>query len=267
LQNSGLNSPFGLTGEVTGIAATTITLDVAYSAGAGATTGIVFAITRTIVGDGIRYYNAAIWRNFSPPLSSATTPDYLFGAKILLAFKGRLLALNTVERPFAGGGAIYRQRCRWSQNGTPFYATSATSATVAESWHSGVADIGKGGYIDAPTDEAIVTAQFVQSRLIVYFERSTWEILYTGNEILPFLWKKINVELGCEGTFSEIAFDDGVVGVGQRGIHAANSSMVKRIDEKIPDFTEKINNANDGPQRVYGIRNFDKEIVLWTYPS
>ena len=52
-----------------------------------------------------------------------------------------------------------------------------------------------GGYIDASTEEQIVSAEFIKDRLIVYFERSTWELAYTGNEVLPFVWQKINTEL------------------------------------------------------------------------
>ena len=57
---------------------------------------------------------------------------------------------------------------------------------------------GFGNAIDAATQEAIVSAEFLKDRLIVYFERSTWELVYTGNQIYPFTWQKINTEL--EGT-------------------------------------------------------------------
>ena len=42
------------------------------------------------------------------------------------------------------------------------------------------------------TDEQIISCEFIKDRLIVFFERSTWELAYTGNEVLPFIWQKIN---------------------------------------------------------------------------
>lgn len=146
-------------------------------------------------------------------------------------------------------------RCRFSQNGNPI-----TGNAFIES-------AGKGGFIDAPTKEAIITAQFIKDRLIVYFERSTWELVYYGNQVLPFIWQKINTELGAESTFSQVPFDKVVLGVGNVGIHACNGANVERIDEKIPDEVYKIHNEDEGTNRVAGIRDYTLEMVYWTFPG
>jgi len=150
----------------------------------------------------------------------------------------------------------YTNRCRYSVNGSPVNVNSFLELTG-----------GFGGYVDAPTKEAIVTAQFLKDRLIVYFESSTWELAYTANQILPFVWQQINTELGAESTFSQVPFDTVVLGVGNVGIHACNGSNVERIDDKIPDEVFKIHNDSNGIERVAGIRDYYVEMVYWSFPD
>jgi len=270
----------GLTGTVTAVAATTITLSIAFIAGSnGASGGYVFGLSRTINGDGIRFYDGfgggLGWTNFAPPLQTynkvaGSAINYLFGALILIPYKNRLLAFNTTEGPVGGLGSNFKNRVRWCQNGTPFYANSSTPPVAGEqrpgiSWVDDT--VGKGGYIDAPTTEAIVSIALYKDTCIVFFERSTWQLRYTGNEILPFVWERINEQMGAESTFSPIYFDEGVLAVGDKGIVTANSTNVERIDEYIPDLVYQIHNDSAGVTRVHGIRDFQKKICYWTYPD
>ena len=210
--------------------------------------------------DPIRYYDGSTWTNFTPSYNSGATPgqDLILTARIITFFKNRLLFLNVVENTGAAPGtnAVYANRCRYSWIGDPVN-TAAFYDDVP----------GSGGYIDAPTKESIVTAQFLKDRLIVYFERSTWELVYTGNQIEPFVWQQINTELGAESTFSQVPFDKVVYGVGNVGIHACNGANVDRIDNKIPDVVFEIHNDNDGIERVYGIRDYFAEMVYWAFPG
>lgn len=124
-----------------------------------------------------------------------------------------------------------------------------------------------GGFNDAATEEAIISAEFIKDRLIVFFERSTWELAYTGNAVQPFQWQKINTELGSESQFSTVPFDTQILTVGNTGVHACSGPNVQRIDVKIPDQVFRITNKNVGVQRVVGIRDFFPEMVYWTFPS
>lgn len=224
-------------------------------------------------GDGIRWFDGPGvglgWSNFNPGLNGTDTPvvaptTFLLGALIIIPYKDRLVCLNTVEGA-ALPGTRFRQRARWSQNGTPFYVNSpAGGTTQTNAWSS--VQVGRGGFIDAPTAEQIVSAEFVKDTLIVYFERSTWQLVYTNNEVLPFVWQKINTELGSESTFSIVPFDSGVFGVGNLGIITTDSTQVVRIDQKIPDEVFQIQNINDGVKRVHGVRDYNAQLVYWTFP-
>ena len=225
-------------------------------------------------GDGIRWFDgpgAGLgWSNFNPGLNGTTTPpvvatSFLLGGLIILPYKDRLVVLNTIEGANLGAATRFAQRARWSQNGTPFYVNSPVGVGVDLNAWSDV-QVGKGGFVDAPTAEVIVSAEFIKDTLIVYFERSTWQLVYTGNEVLPFVWQKINTELGSESTFSVVPFDRGVFAVGNYGIVTTDSVNVVRLDQKIPDEVFQIQNINDGVKRVYGIRDYNAQLVYWTYP-
>lgn len=203
----------------------------------------------------MRYYDGSIWTNFRPQIDA--TPNYLNSARIIVPFKNRLLAFNTWEGPASPlPGTNYANRCRYSQVGSPL---------DSDAWRQDIP--GRGNAIDASTTEAIITVEFIKDRLIVFFERSTWELVYTGNQAYPFTWQQINTELGAESTFSIVPFDKIAIGVGNVGIHACNGSNVERIDEKIPDTVFSIHNNGQGVERVYGIRDYYVEMTYWTFPS
>lgn len=201
------------------------------------------------------------WTILRPQLDAGGSPTrFLDSCRILIGYKDRLVALNTLETENATTSAdqrVFPNRARFSQNGDPRAAATSWLDTTR----------GRGGYIDAPTQEQIVTAYIIKDRLIVYFERSTWELVYTGFPYAPFRWQKINSELGCESTFSVVGFDSLIVGVGNIGVHASDGVTVQRIDQNIPNEVYKIHNASSGPQRVHGIRDFVPELVYWTFPS
>ena len=205
-------------------------------------------------GDPLRYYDGVTWTDFAPTTNGS---NELQQARILIPYKNRLLAFNTWEGTTLAGATQFPQRLRYSQNGDPTDQTNG--------WLDDV--VGRGGFIDATSNEQIISAGFVKDQLIVKLERSSWRIVYTGNELLPFLWQKINTELGAESPFSLVPFDRGVFTVGNYGITTDDSTNVSRIDEKIPDFVFNINNDNEGTQRVYGIRDFNAQLVYWVFPN
>lgn len=208
--------------------------------------------------DPIRYLIGTGWNNFQPRFSSTVATSTIIQARIIIPFKNRLLLMNVVENTGAAPGVNqqYGFRVRFSQNGSPL-STDAFYEDIG----------GKGGYLDAPTQQQIISADIIKDRMIVFFERSTFELVYTGNEILPFRFQYIDDELGVESTFSIIPFDNRLIGIGDTGIHAATSTSVRRIDNKIPDLAASIGNQNSGLKRVHGIRDYYKELAYWTYPE
>lgn len=202
--------------------------------------------------DGFRYYDGSSW---TKPTLTYNNSDEIYTSRIIVQFKNRLLLLNTIEE-VSSTATHFFNRVRYSALNSPLQSDAFRQ------------DIpGKGGSLDAPVQEEIVTAQFIKDRLIVYFEESTFELAYTGNQIQPFVWQKINTELGAESTFSEIPFDKQVFGIDNIGIHECNGANVQRIDQNIPQLSFGFSNTQNGPERIVGIRDYYNEIVYWTYPN
>lgn len=207
-------------------------------------------------------FDGTTWATFTPQFLSSGAK--VMTARLVIAFKNRVLLMNTIEQS-GGTNTGYVNRCRFSQNGSPFEGGLPLCTTAwLEQTQAGSHGA---GFIDATTEEAIISAEFIKDRLIVYFERSTWELAYTGNEVLPFVWQKINTELGSESEFSTVPFDKVVLTIGNSGVHACNSANVDRIDNSIPDQVFQIRNKNAGSARVAGIRDYFTEMVYWSIPS
>lgn len=204
--------------------------------------------------DPVRYTDGATWTNFAPLVDATHT---LFQARLFVAYFGRLLAFNVFEGLTAGGqaGAVnIGNRCRFSQIGNPI---------AVDAWRSDV--FGKGGFIDCPVNEDIISASFFKNTLIVGFEQSTWQLRYVGEYGIPFIWERISSDFGTESTFSSILFDQGVASIGDKAIVSSTSNTVERIDTKIPDIVFSLKNLTHGPERVYGVRDYERELVYWSY--
>jgi hypothetical protein len=247
----------------------------------------VDAAPTPLTDDPIWYYNGSVWAVYADPDPAIgytflrADESFLLTSRIILPFKDRLIALNTIEYDAtANENQQFVNRCRYSINGSPFARNTNVGANAPFAWlepnqtlsvtvgGNTATAVGQGaGFIDAATEEEIISAEFIKDRLIVYFERSTWELVYTGNQIQPFVWQKINTELGADSTFSVVPFDKAVLGIGNVGVHACNGSNVERIDQKIPDQVFQINKSNEGVERVAGVRDYFAELVYWTFPT
>ncbi len=221
-----------------------------------------FFVTNNVnnAGNPIRYSNGSTWTNFVPIVADvpeSAAQSVIWQTLLIIPYYGRLLFLNTTEGLTASGrtaGSNFFNRCRFSQIGDP---------TALDAWRTDI--FGKGGFIDAPTNESIVSATFYKNTLIVGFERSTWQLRYLGEYGLPFLWERISSDFGTESTFSTILFDQGVLSVGDRAIISSAGTNVTRIDEQIPDQVFDFRNDENGLIRVHGIRDFQRELVFWCY--
>ncbi len=219
---------------------------------------IYFFVVNNNVADGIAYwYNGASdWTTITPNYNAAS--NTIMTARIVIPFKNRLVLLNTTEGiGMDNTPTSFVNRARWSQDGDP---------TASGAWLQPPGTYGAGGWNDAPTKQEIIAAQIIKDRLIVYFEYSTYELVFTGNQNLPFIWQQINNELGSESTFSVVPFDKFALAIGNVGVHSCNGANVERIDAAIPDEIFNVSYQNNGLARVYGIRDYYTEMVYWTLP-
>ena len=205
-------------------------------------------VTNHVQADGIRYFDGTTWFAYSPVYVGA---NVIISCKLIVGFKERLLLLNTIE-----SGGTFVNRVRYSAKGSPF----AVNAFIE-------VPNGNGGFFDIPVKESIISCREFKDRLIIYCERSTWEIVSTSNAITPFKLRQINGEYGAESTFSVVPFDAAILSVGENGINACNCQNVDRIDSAIPDEVFKFHNDNNGQIRVHGIRDYRAGMVYWTVPQ
>lgn len=215
----------------------------------------LFFVTNFVASAGspMRYTDGTTWSSFSPAVSST---QFMFSARILIPYYGRLVALNTWEGTVVGTAVNIFNRARFSQIGSPIQA---------DAWRSD--EFGKGGFIDAPVNQDIIGATFYKNTLIVFFESSTWRLQYIGEYGIPFIWERISSDFGSESTFSSVLFDSGVLAVGNRAIVGSSGGDVQRIDLQIPDTVYDFKNTESGPKRVHSARDYKKELVYWCYPD
>lgn len=216
--------------------------------------------------DPIRITDGTTWRDFSPAngYGRIDSTNYLLQCLAILPFRGRLLMFNTWEGPSYASGVNYFNRIRWSTIGNPFIPYSAGPPATG-SWRDDIR--GQGGFLDIPTSEDIISVGFVRDNLVIYCERSTWQLRYTGRSIAPFQIERVNSELGAQGPFSTIQFDTSLLAIGDKGIIECDSYKAERIDIKIPDIVYRFQNLNNGRFRVHGIRDFVNRLAYWTFPD
>lgn len=269
----GMTQINGQSDTITVTGATTFTLDTIDTSTYGVYTANGFALNSSVSvagQDGIRYYgvlsNGTGWANYNPPID---TNNALLGALLIFPYRGYLVFLNTTE----GNEQLqssFTNRARWIQIGTPYYSPPQPVFPNIQGVDVNAArdDIfGRGGANDAPTNESIVGAAFIRDILVVYFTRSTWRLRFVNNAQNPFVWERVNIELGSDCTGSTIPFDKGLMAIGNRGIVISDGNDTIRFDEKIPDEIFNIRQSNFGFNRVQGIRTFRSKLSYWTIPS
>ena len=236
------------------------------------------------------------WVNFMPPLSReafsiADLPArqyYLVGAKLIANFKDRLIFFGPVVQASSGAPIYLQDTAIFSQNGTPYYtssfaytAASPTDPTLTQfGYHTVLVpenqtatapawfedQTGFGGFLSAGLDEPIFTVGSNEDALIVGFDSTQTRFMYTGNDIIPFLFYIINSELGSGSTFSTIQMDQGVITRGDRGITITGQTQSQRIDLEIPDENFEIKLVDNGAERLCSQRDFINEWAYFTYP-
>jgi hypothetical protein len=69
----------------------------------------------------------------------------------------------------------------------------------------------------------------------VGLENQQSRLIYTGNDVLPFLFYTINLNMVQGAPQSGIQMDEGVVSYGPKGFIITNEDSCQRIDLAIPD--------------------------------
>ena len=299
------------TGYVIGVSGSTVSVELpsAVLTGSYSSGGIAQYLTNRSNPslDCIRFYNGPPsnytdpitfnygkgWVNFMPPLSSsiysiADLPEaqyYLVGAKIILAFKDRLLFIGAVIQSSTGNPIYLQDTVIYSQNGTPYYTASFDSSTtgglpVATTIYQPILvpvnqtaqptsfwgdQTGLGGWISAGFQSPINTASPNEDVIIMGFGNRQARFVFSGNDLIPFLFFVINSELGSGSTQSIINLDRGVLSVGTRGILMTSQIESTRIDLDIPNQIFEINLLNQGAERITAGRDFTNEWVYFTY--
>lgn len=281
----------GFSGQVTRIDANNFSVAVntaalAYTAG----TGIVQYLTRSVFPDqdGIRWYDGSDptntiprprgWVNFAPPLtnvgfgSAPTQPDYLVGAKLIKAFKDRIIFFGVWKQKSTSAAQFFPNQIVWCQNGTPFYSlpvptpygSDNTQSSDMNAWIQNV--VGRGGRLNGPASQEIITVESNEDVLLCGFETYPTKLIYTNDDTLPFLFQSINSELGSSSTFSGVSLDIGAISIGTYGISLTTQTSATRIDLKLPDAVFDISRADQGDERVTAGRDFRNEFIYFTFP-
>lgn len=261
----------------------------AATAGAYTSGGIVQELTRSVGNtDGIKWYdgqgtsagNGNGFVNFTPPLDNlqSTSTTYLVGARIIIPFGNRLLALGTFEDTstniIAGATPVYYgNRIRYCQvSATPFYGNAPANraspdnvGTEPLAWVSNIQ--GYGGFIDLDTTERIISAEATQGSLILGMESQQRKVVNTGIETDPFIVQLINPDYGSAGTHSTIPMDKGILTVGEYGFIITSSYDAQRFDLPIIQQIFQLNPSSNGFERICGGRDFVNEVIHFSYPS
>jgi len=159
--------------------------------------------------DGV--YNTLTQLNIDLDVEGGSYND-ITRCRLIFAIKNRIVLFDIDDT-----ATTCRQRARWCEINDP------------DTWKSA-------SWVDAPTEEWIIAADFIGDDLIVFFERSIWKFSYTGDPDYPFRWDKIDAVEGCYATMSLIAFSDEIFGVGATKLIGTDGREAYGIDEKIPDF-------------------------------
>ena len=239
------------------------------------------------------------WVNFMPPLSEFNfsinnlppLQYYLVGARMILPFKDFLLFFGPVVQASSGLPIYLQDTVIFSENGTPYYTTSYTNTPSAiidtptsteNDFHPILVptnqtaispayfedQTGFGGFISAGVDGAITTVSQNEDVLILGLDNNIQtRLIFTGQNIIPFNFYLVNSEYGSQSTFSTINFDRFVLTKGERGFVKTAQTFCDRFDIDIIEEIFEINEDDNGNERICAQRDYDNELVYFTYSA
>lgn len=172
-----------------------------------------------VAGDVIQQWDGTTVTNYAPTFAGGT-----LNARQMFEFQDRLILFQTYE-----AGVFFPRRIRISGFGvnTDNFNNTAPGA----------------GFIDIPDNTFFFGAAFNRDDLMFFTESSTWLLKYTGNDVTPFVLKKVDGSRGSKAAFSVITYLNRTMAASPRGLLIVDGYTVERMDNNLPDFAfNEINN-------------------------
>ena len=160
-------------------------------------------------------------------------------ALLVFVIKERVVIFSTVEE-----GTSFNQRARWSGIKEPYLWPTES-------------------FKDAPTEDYIVSADFLGDDLYVWFENSVWRFAYTGDSANPFEWIRITAQDGAIAQMSLTSRNNLQRAIGPTKILGNNGDVVREIDQKIPDVVLDWN--PDSAPYSFGADAEEERRIYYTY--
>jgi len=107
-------------------------------------------------------------------------------------------------------------------------------------------ETGNGGEFSATTSEWIQGSEFLRDTLVVFFQDSVWTFRFTGTQVSPFRFDKINASSGSNAPYGTADYDNMVGAMGAKGLIKTDGNSVNRYDIKIIDQFTQIRQAAFG---------------------
>lgn len=121
-----------------------------------------------------------------------------------------------------------------------------------------------GGFIDAPSPEWIIAAEFVRDDLCPSLQESSWRLRYTAIDTAPYRWEKIQDSRRIDSPYSAVKFEKFTNVVGQTGLLKNDNANVDRYDEKIIDFTtDEMDQENLDIINGYRFDNLNQQLLCF----
>lgn len=135
----------------------------------------------------------------------------------------RLLLMRPIVDAVLAASTIY-----WSTAGDPYLFTNDE-------------------LLVADTSQPIRSFGYINTDVVVRFSNSERVFRYTSDAFSPFRWDSTNNIWACDSPYGVINYDSWFSSVGRPGIVGSDGVNVKRVDDRIPDFTDPDRLAQDLP--------------------
>ena len=189
---------------------------------------LVVASSADNIGE-LKFYNYSTntWHDFAPKYLAAggINANIVTRVRIVRKYSTRLILFNTSE----SDGAItrdYPNRIRYSEAG---YAYNV------DSWYQYPDTIEKGGHLDLPSGEIITAVEVLNGRLIVFCEKSIYQVVFSGNRFEPFGVTQIDGNIGSTSD-SVVEIGGKLVFVNSFGLHYCDGVKAELLSNKINTF-------------------------------